>query len=91
MTLRLKRALVTLAVVAAPRAALACPVCFGQSDSPLAKATNMGIFLMLGVVAVVLVSFAAFFIYLGRRARLAASNPDTMTGVAQVADSEGIA
>ena len=54
-----------------PRAALACAVCFGQSDSPMAQAMNMGIFLMLGVVAVVLAGFAAFFIYLNRRARLA--------------------
>jgi len=57
-------------VLAAPRAAFACSVCFGQSDSPMAKATNMGIFLMLGVVALVLGSFASFFIYLIRRARL---------------------
>jgi hypothetical protein len=38
----------------------------------MAQATNMGIFLMLGVVAVVLASFGSFFIYLNRRARLAA-------------------
>src|SRR2546425_967500 len=42
-------------------AVMACAVCFGQSDSPMAQATNMGIFLMLGVVAVVLASFASFF------------------------------
>ena len=28
---------------------LACSVCFGASDSPLAKGANMGIFFMLGV------------------------------------------
>ena len=28
------------ALLAVPRAAFACPVCFGQSDSPLASATN---------------------------------------------------
>jgi len=49
--------------------AVACAVCFGQSDSPMAQATNMGIFLMLGVVAIVLASFATFFVYLSRRAR----------------------
>ena len=41
-------------LLAAPRAALACPVCFGQSDSPLAKAINMGILAMLVVVVGVL-------------------------------------
>jgi hypothetical protein len=41
--------------VGAPRGVLACSVCFGQSDAPMALATNMGILLMLGVVAGVLV------------------------------------
>ena len=48
--------------------AMACPVCFGQSDSPMAQATNMGIIFMLVVVAVVLVGFASFFVHLIRRA-----------------------
>ena len=64
-----RHAFLTLILLAAPRVALACPVCFGASDSPLAKATNAGILAMLGVVAVMLGSFAAFFIYLNRRAR----------------------
>ena len=55
-------------LLAAPRAALACPVCFGQSDSPMAVAMNLGIFAMLVVVAGVLGAFASFFIYLIRRA-----------------------
>ena len=49
---------------------LACSVCFGQSDSPLAQGTNMAIFFMLGVTGVMLASFAGFFIYLIRRKRL---------------------
>jgi len=65
-----RQALWTAVLVAAPRVALACPVCFGASDSPLAKATNTGILAMLGVVAAMLTGFAAFFIYLNRRARL---------------------
>jgi hypothetical protein len=51
---------------------LACSVCFGQSDSPLAQGTNMAIFFMLGVTGVMLASFAGFFIYLIRRKRLLA-------------------
>ena len=51
-------------------ALVACAVCFGQSDSPMAWGTNMGIFLMLGVTAAVLTGFASFFIYLIRRARM---------------------
>lgn len=64
----MKRVLVAALLLAAPRAALACPVCFGQSDSPMAAATNAGIWMMLGVVAVMLGGFASFFIYLIRRA-----------------------
>lgn len=62
-------ALITALVVALPRIALACPVCFGQNDSPLAQAMNSGILLMLGVVAGMLTAFASFFIYLIRRAK----------------------
>ncbi len=66
----MKKTLFTLMALAAPRVALACPVCFGNSDAPMAKATNLGILAMLVVVAGMLASFAAFFIYLNRRARM---------------------
>jgi hypothetical protein len=49
---------------------IACSVCFGQSDSPLAKGTNWGVFFMLGVTALMLAAFASFFIYLIRRERI---------------------
>ena len=49
---------------------VACSVCFGAGDAPMAVGTNMGIFLMLGVTGAVLAGFASFFIYLIRRARL---------------------
>jgi hypothetical protein len=54
-----------------PRTAFACPVCFGQSDSPLALGINYGILAMLGFVVSLWVAFGSFFIYLRRRARLA--------------------
>lgn len=69
-------------ILAAPRTAMACPVCFGQSDSPMAIATNMGIIAMLVVVAGVLGAFASFFIYLIRRAKLVAAE-ETSEGTAQ--------
>ena len=50
---------------------LACPVCFGQSDSPMALAMNTGILFMLVIIGAVLVGFASFFVHLVRRARLA--------------------
>jgi len=48
---------------------------------------NLGILLMLVVVAGVLGGFAAFFIYLVRRARLA----DPVPGLARVEPQEGTA
>jgi hypothetical protein len=66
-----RQTLVTLAFAALPSAVFACPVCFGASDSPMAWGTNAGIFFMLGVTGAVLAAFAAFFIYLMRRASLA--------------------
>ena len=76
----MRRILFTVMMVAAPSAALACPVCFGQSDAPMARATNLGILAMLVVVVGMLASFAAFFIYLNRRARLVAESNDLNTG-----------
>ena len=74
--LRLCTTLIVLFVLTAPRAALACPVCFGQNDSPLAQAMNSGIIFMLVVVAGVLAAFASFFIYLMRRAKLVAQQSE---------------
>lgn len=79
MNRKILSALVLFLLFAAPRAALACPVCFGNSNSPLAIATNMGIIVMLVVVAGVLGAFASFFIYLIRRAKRVAAQE----GIAQ--------
>jgi hypothetical protein len=48
---------------------MACPVCFGNSNDPMAIATNYGIWFMLGIVAMMLSAFATFFVYLIRRGR----------------------
>jgi hypothetical protein len=82
----MRKTMITLALLAAPRAALACPVCFGQNDSPLAVAMNQGILLMLGVVALVLGAFASFFVVLIRRANRAAEQMNE-ADAAQPADA----
>ena len=75
---------------AVPRVAWACPVCFGNSDAPMAAATNTGILFMLGIVVAMLSAFASFFIYLIRRAnRLAAET--ARADAAGLAPSEGSA
>jgi hypothetical protein len=57
-----------LAVIAAAGAeSMACTACFGQSDSPMAKGMNMGIFTLLLVITCVLAGVASFFVYLIRR------------------------
>ena len=68
----MRNTLITLAALAVPRAAVACPVCFGQNDSPMAWGVNMGILVMVVVTVGVLAGFATFFIYLARRASVAA-------------------
>jgi hypothetical protein len=84
------RTLLATALVFAPRVALACPVCFGNSDAPMAKATNTGIIFMLVIVGAVLAAFASFFIYLVRRANRAAAEPVPADG-ARLEPSEGTA
>jgi hypothetical protein len=69
--------LMLLMLLAATRAALACPVCFGDSNSPMAIATNMGIIAMLVVVGGMIGAFATFFIYLNRRAKRIAAQEGT--------------
>ncbi|HEU0011948.1 MAG TPA: hypothetical protein VFT34_19195 [Verrucomicrobiae bacterium] len=62
-----------------PASAAACASCFGQSDSPMAKGMNAGIFALLLVITSVLLVIAIFFAYILRRAaRLneAATAPD---------------
>ena len=66
----MRQTVITFAIAAVPRVVLACPVCFGQSDSPMAWGTKAGVFFMLGVTVSVLAAFAGFFIYLMRRAKL---------------------
>jgi predicted transporter len=67
----MKTAAVTVALLAIPRLALACPVCFGNANSAQTKAAQAGILALLVVTIAMLASIAAFFfIYLRRRIRM---------------------
>jgi hypothetical protein len=67
----MKTAVATLALLAIPRLALACPVCFGNADSPQTRAAQTGILALLVVTVAMLASIAGFFfIYLRRRMRM---------------------
>ena len=76
--------LAALALVPAwlPLSAAACATCFGQTDSPMAKGMNAGIFLLLGIIGTVLVGVAAFFLYLVKRSA-AHPGPAVSTEISQ--------
>ena len=57
--------------LATPPVSWACPVCFGDPNSPMAIGAGWGILLLLGVTASVLCAFAGFFLYLMKRSRVA--------------------
>ncbi len=57
--------------LAAPRPALACAVCFGDPNSPMAISASWGVLLLVGITAAVLSAFAGFFLYLVKRSRMA--------------------
>ena len=56
----------------------ACPVCFGAAETHIIDGTRMGVLVLLAITLAVQASFAAFFLYLRRRAkRLADIDLDT--------------
>ena len=72
MTLKVVRyivAMVAAGVALAPEWVLACPVCFGALEGPLADGANKAVLALLGITISVLAAFATFFVYLVRRAR----------------------
>ena len=50
---------------------MACPVCYTAADPAITESLNAGIFVLLGVTALVLGGVARFIVSLARRARVA--------------------
>jgi hypothetical protein len=76
MTHRFIRTTLTVVAVmtlmlAMPRVTWACPVCFGDPNSPMAIGASWGILVLLGITAGLLSAFAGFFLYLIKRSRMA--------------------
>lgn len=66
----LRRLVAAVAIVLIAPIAFACPVCFGGSpNDPMVKGVNNGIWVLLALVALVQVGFAAMFWSFWRRAR----------------------
>jgi hypothetical protein len=63
------RPVIAILLLAIAPAALACPVCFGAPNDPMVKGVNNGIWVLLALVALVQVGFAAMFWSFWRRAR----------------------
>ena len=64
---RLSLSCAAFLALASSNSALACAVCFGKSDSDLARGLHWGVISLLAVVVCVLASIAGFFIYLAKR------------------------
>lgn len=81
-------AILAVVLLLLPASASACASCFGQSDSPMAKGMNAGIFTLLFIITTVLLSVAIFFAYILRRAaRLRETAAGDAEPLAQVARS----
>jgi hypothetical protein len=61
--------ILALLLILAPAAARACPVCFGSSDSLMAKGTDNAMLFMLGIVGFVQLGFVGLFVTFWRRSR----------------------
>lgn len=78
---RLSTAGVAFAAVVSPATqARACAVCFGDSESPLAKGAAAGVLVLVGVISVVLLGVAGTGVFwVHRSRRLARVVEDTKT------------
>lgn len=76
--------LAALALASTPAPALACPVCFGMLEGPVADGTNKAILVLLAITGSVLAGFASFIIYLVRRSRVVVSSPVGVPSAAAV-------
>jgi hypothetical protein len=54
-----------------PITSLACPICFGDPDSPVAQGVNWAVFTLLGITGGVLSAFVGFIVHLIKRSKLA--------------------
>lgn len=52
-----------------PSVASACPVCYGDPNSPMVKGANNGVWVLLGIVAFVQIGFVALFLSFWKKAQ----------------------
>ena len=61
-----------MAAVLLPESAAACPICFGNVESPMLDSARLGVLVMAAVTVCVLAAFGTWFV---RLARLEAEQP----------------
>jgi hypothetical protein len=61
--------LIVIAILLMPAVLSACPVCYGNPDSPMTKSSNNAILFMIGVIGFVQIGFIAMFWSFWRRAK----------------------
>ena len=61
--------LITMTILLVPAVLSACPVCYGNPDSPMTKSSNNAILFMIGVIGFVQIGFIAMFWSFWRRAK----------------------
>ena len=67
--LKVQLILITAAILLVPVVLSACPVCYGNPDSPMTRSSNNAILFMIGVVGFVQIGFIAMFWSFWRRAK----------------------
>jgi hypothetical protein len=65
----LARLAVIAILILAPVVASACPVCYGNAQTPLTKSASNGVLFLLGIVGSVQVGFVALFFSFWKRAK----------------------
>ena len=64
-----RAALIAVVLIACATLASACPVCYGNQQTPLTKSAGNGVLFLLGIVGSVQIGFVALFVTFWRRAR----------------------
>jgi hypothetical protein len=71
-----KAPVILVALLLVPEAAYACPICFGNTESPLLDAARLGVLAMAGMTIGVLGVFGAWFIRLAKLESTASTQQD---------------
>jgi heme/copper-type cytochrome/quinol oxidase subunit 2 len=66
---RILAALLVIALLALPQALSACPLCYGDPSSPMAKGASNAVWFMLAIVGIVQAGFVALFFQFRKRSR----------------------